>query len=79
MPLAAAAYNAGPRAVMEWCDRRGALPTDEFVERIPYVQTRAYARRVTGNYARYAYLYDGVVYRVLEKLDCAYVKDEIDY
>ena len=78
-PLAAASYNAGPKPVMRWCDERGGLPTDEFVERIPYEQTREYAKKVSAIYARYEYLYAGRVYQVPPKLDCRYAVDEIDY
>lgn len=44
--LAAAAYNAGHGAVRGWLKRRGHLPTDLWVELIPYDQTRNYVRRV---------------------------------
>lgn len=57
--LAIAAYNGGPHAVDSWLDAFGDRPTDEFVERIPFDQTRNYVRRVTSAWARYRYLYDG--------------------
>lgn len=44
--LAAAAYNAGHGAVRGWLKQRGHLPTDLFVELIPYDQARNYVRRV---------------------------------
>ncbi|RIK97469.1 MAG: hypothetical protein DCC71_21645, partial [Proteobacteria bacterium] len=41
----AASYNAGPEAVAGW--RRGVLPPpDEWVESIPYDETRGYVKRV---------------------------------
>jgi len=42
----AASYNAGPDAVSRWLAARGTLPDDEWVESIPYDQTRGYVRRV---------------------------------
>jgi len=56
---AIAAYNGGPHAVDSWLDSFGDRPTDEFVERIPFDQTRNYVRRVTSAWARYRYLYEG--------------------
>jgi soluble lytic murein transglycosylase len=50
---AVASYNAGPTAVARWLDARGELPDDEWVESIPYDQTRAYVKRVLRS--RYAY------------------------
>ncbi len=43
---AIAAYNAGPTAVRQWLNDFGGWPLDEFVERIPYRETRRYVRRV---------------------------------
>ncbi len=50
--LAVAAYNAGPNAVSEWTK---TLPseTDEFIESIPYAETRAYTKRVLRSYMEY--------------------------
>jgi soluble lytic murein transglycosylase len=60
LELAAAAYNAGPRAVSRWLEHGEGLPLDVFVARIPYEETRNYVYRVLGNTARYAYETDGV-------------------
>lgn len=55
--LAAAAYNAGPGAVARWLlTSKGAF--DEFVETIPFQETRGYVKRVLRSYAAYAYLYE---------------------
>jgi soluble lytic murein transglycosylase len=56
-PLAIASYNAGPEAVHRWIDRDGALPPDEFVDSVPYGETRRYLRRVLRSYRMYALLY----------------------
>ncbi|MBP1714735.1 MAG: lytic transglycosylase domain protein [Deltaproteobacteria bacterium] len=55
--LAVAAYNAGPRAVRDWLTRFPGLPEDEFVEKIPYVETRNYVVRVLTSRQVYNILY----------------------
>jgi soluble lytic murein transglycosylase len=55
--LALAAYNAGMGAVSRWLDERGGLALDEFVEEIPYEETRGYVKRVLRSYAAYRMLY----------------------
>lgn len=57
LPLAVAAYNAGPNAVDEWLKKWGGLDTDEFVENIPYQETRKYVERVIGYYEAYKTIY----------------------
>ncbi len=53
----AAAYNAGPARVPQW---RATLPPemDEFVEEIPFRETKAYVQGVIRNSAQYRRLYD---------------------
>jgi soluble lytic murein transglycosylase len=60
VPLAAAAYNAGPVVVSQWLGSAEHLPLDLFVARIPYRETRTYVARVVGNWARYVYLAEGL-------------------
>jgi soluble lytic murein transglycosylase len=48
--LALAGYNAGPGNVAKWIAERGNLPVDEFVERIPFRETRGYVKRVTSTW-----------------------------
>ncbi|ABS26156.1 transglycosylase SLT domain-containing protein [Anaeromyxobacter sp. Fw109-5] len=55
--LALAAYNAGGGAVSRWLEARGDLELDEFVEEIPYEETRGYVKRVLRSYAAYRLLY----------------------
>jgi len=50
---AIASYNAGPAAVSRWIAADPELPDDEWVEAIPYDQTRKYVKRVLRS--RYAY------------------------
>jgi soluble lytic murein transglycosylase len=55
--LALAAYNAGPRAVRKWLAGAPSSPEDEFVESIPYTETRNYVIRVIGSAQVYRFLY----------------------
>jgi soluble lytic murein transglycosylase len=55
--LAAAAYNCGPSAVDGWLKRNQNLELDEFVERIPYRETREYVKKVLGDYFFYRQLW----------------------
>jgi soluble lytic murein transglycosylase len=57
-PLAIAAYNAGPDAVERWLRQRSALPSDAFVESVPFGETRRYLRRVLRSQRMYRLLYD---------------------
>jgi soluble lytic murein transglycosylase len=56
-----AAYNAGPGAADKWIRERGQLPLDEWIETIPYNETRRYTRRVLQSYGIYAWLDEGRV------------------
>jgi soluble lytic murein transglycosylase len=55
--LALAAYNAGPGAVRKWLAGAGSSAEDEFVENIPYTETRNYVIRVIGSAQVYRMLY----------------------
>jgi len=59
--LIPAAYNAGHGAADRWLRARGELPLDEWVEAIPYAETRRYTRRVLQSYGVYRYLDTGEV------------------
>jgi soluble lytic murein transglycosylase len=61
LPLAIAAYNAGPSAVGEWLVGATDLDADVWVARIPFDETRSYVARVLGNLARYEWLAGGDV------------------
>ena len=50
---AVAAYNAGPPVVTSWIQKFGDKEPDEFVESIPYQETRQYVRRVLRSYREY--------------------------
>ena len=51
-----ASYNAGPHVVTNWVDGSGT-PDDEWVESIPYSQTRSYVKRVMRSLQAYRLLY----------------------
>ena len=57
--LTFAGYNAGPRRAREWMERYGdprGRDIDtvvDWIERIPYAETRAYVQRVMENYQVY--------------------------
>lgn len=57
LPLVAAAYNAGPHRVESWLVNFGHLDTDEFVEHIPFLETRNYVKKVVRAQIFYRRLY----------------------
>lgn len=56
--LAVASYNAGSGKVATWLDERQLSDPDEFIETIPYEETRDYVKQVFGNYWNYLRLYN---------------------
>ncbi len=59
LPLVIASYNAGPHHVLGWLKDFGDLEFDEFIEHIPYLETRNYVKKVMRNYFIYESLYNG--------------------
>lgn len=57
--LALGGYNAGPLAMTRWVNARTELATDEFIEEIPYSETRSYIKKIVANLAHYHALYGG--------------------
>ena len=55
--VALAAYNAGPEKVNYWLKQCKGCSVDEFVESIPYRETRRYVKKITGYYATYRQIY----------------------
>jgi soluble lytic murein transglycosylase len=51
-----AAYNAGPIVVGSWVELHRGRSQDEFVELIPYQETRQYVKRVLRSYREYVRL-----------------------
>ena len=56
--LAIASYNAGPGNVARWLRTIGKNDPDDFVEDIPFNETKNYVRQVFGNYWNYLRLYN---------------------
>ncbi len=56
LPAVLAAYNAGEEKVREWLKEGNYHSYDEFIEDIPYDETRNYVKRVLLTYAAYANL-----------------------
>jgi len=54
---ALASYNAGPGKVKQWMEIRSHLKPLEFMENIPYKETRNYVKKVLRNYVIYKTLY----------------------
>jgi soluble lytic murein transglycosylase len=52
-----AAYNAGPDAVTKWIQQFGDKDRDEFIESIPYTETRNYVKKVLRSYGEYKRIY----------------------
>jgi soluble lytic murein transglycosylase len=57
--LAIAGYNAGEGAVNKWLrdPERAGMTLDEYVESIPYDETRGYTKRVLASFFAYSWLY----------------------
>jgi hypothetical protein len=53
--VAIAAYNAGPDAVNQWLQGCHKCSTDDFVELIPFKETRAYVKKVVSFYSEYRF------------------------
>lgn len=57
-PMAVGSYNGGPHNMGSWLRPWGArIRMDDFVEQIPYPETRDYIKKVSGYYSVYVSLY----------------------
>jgi soluble lytic murein transglycosylase len=54
---AIASYNADIRKVRHWYRHRGKMKQDEFIEMIPYLETRQYVKKVLAGYMAYSQLH----------------------
>jgi soluble lytic murein transglycosylase len=55
---ALAAYNAGPHRVEAWTAGRPDIDAEEFVESIPFTETRSYVMALLAGREHYRRLYD---------------------
>jgi soluble lytic murein transglycosylase len=53
IPFAIAGYNAGKNAVKRWIANLSTEDITEFIENIPYIETRKYVKRVMKSYWQY--------------------------
>ncbi|MGE5299722.1 MAG: transglycosylase SLT domain-containing protein [Acidobacteriota bacterium] len=53
LPHVIAAYNAGEAAVKRWLEKGNYRAVDEFIEDIPYPETRNYVKKVITSYYQY--------------------------
>ncbi|MEY3445619.1 MAG: hypothetical protein RIR45_374, partial [Pseudomonadota bacterium] len=62
MPMAAAAYNAGPNRPRQWRGQAGApvLEAAIWAENVPFSETRDYVKKVLSNTTNYAALITGL-------------------
>ena len=65
--LAVASYNAGSGNVTQWMKEKNFADPDEFVENIPFIETRDYVKQVFGNYWNYLRLYDPKVNEMVNR------------
>jgi soluble lytic murein transglycosylase len=57
--LALAAYNAGEKAAGGWWRKHPSGDLAQFIENIPYPETRNYIKQVWSNYNNYRLIYSG--------------------
>lgn len=67
--LAVASYNAGPNAVANWVNRFSLNDADEFVEKIPYRETKGYVESVFENYWNYMLVYNPEVGKLFKQIE----------
>lgn len=54
---AVASYNADIAKVRQWVEKNRHLAPDEFIDNIPYYETRTYVKKVLAGYRAYEYLH----------------------
>ncbi|MGM3306227.1 transglycosylase SLT domain-containing protein [Anabaena sp. WFMT] len=72
--LAIASYNAGPGNVAKWLRTIPKQDPDEFVEEIPFDETKNYVRQVFGNYWNYLRLYNPSISALVGKYSATHPK-----
>lgn len=55
--MAVAGYNAGPNKVTEWWKAHPSGDIEEWIEAIPYDETRLFVKRVLTSWEAYRKLY----------------------
>ena len=67
--LAVASYNAGPNNVAKWVSRYGLEDLDEFVEQIPFRETKGYVESVFENYWNYMRIYNPEIAQLFQQIN----------
>ncbi len=65
--FAIASYNAGPGNVDQWIKKYPVQNPDEFIEKIPFGETKKYVEIVLGNYWNYLRIYNPEISQKLEQ------------
>ena len=65
---AVASYNAGPGNVADWIARRNYTDVDEFVDKIPFPETKDYVKSVFGGYWNYLRLYNPEIAQRMQEI-----------
>lgn len=60
IPLALAAYNAGPKRINNFINAKGGLVRDTWVDELPWAETSFYVKSILKNYLMYRILYGGL-------------------
>lgn len=55
--ISLAGYNGGPTSAKTWHEKNGTLDADEFIEEIPFEQSRNYAKKIIRSYVAYEAVY----------------------
>lgn len=66
-PLAVASYNGGPHNIGRWLRSKHGVAMEEFVEEIPFNETRKYVKKVVEAYGVYLAIYDPDAYVQLSR------------
>ncbi|MBI3016972.1 MAG: hypothetical protein HYY62_03115 [Deltaproteobacteria bacterium] len=57
--MALASYNSNVEVVKKWVNRLWSSDIEEFIEEIPYRETRNYVKLILRNYTNHIFLYEG--------------------
>jgi soluble lytic murein transglycosylase len=59
-----ASYNGGPNTVGKWISKSKGRSLEEFIEEIPYRETRNFVKKVYTSYQMYRFLYSNDLFLV---------------
>jgi len=76
--LATAAYNAGPHRVSKWLPENQQMDAIQWIETIPFTETREYVSNVLAYMVIYEHLMDGEVTRLSSRMPPVPAKNPIN-